>query len=80
MDEILTSHLGYEILQESLSLPLLSSLLSSLLRREDPELRDDEDDVRFFLHVTWLNKRLYFTTSYVLSNGLENSRGLALFL
>ena len=32
MDEILTSHLGYEILQESLSLPLLSSLLSSLLR------------------------------------------------
>ena len=31
MDEILTSHLGYEILQESLSLLLLSSLLSSLL-------------------------------------------------
>ena len=65
VDEILTSHLGYEILQESLSLLLLSSLLSSLLRREDAELRDDEDDVRFFLHVTWLNKRLYFTTRYV---------------
>ena len=35
-------------MQVSFSFPLLSSLLSSRLRREEAELRDDEDEVLFF--------------------------------